>query len=228
MAEGVKPLLALLCFAGCAAMQAPASESYSALGTEPFWSIAIADGQLRYEAPDGPNFSVPAPVPYTTFNGRNFVTDRAVLILTHAQCSDGMSDNIYADTVLAVVDGVILRGCGGETLQPGALANSHWQIQEIDGEQVFEERYFLEFGPDRVSGLAGCNRFSGPYRREGGSLAAGPLTATRMACAGPGMAHERRVLDLLGGPLAITRSENDDTMLLSRDGGTIRLQQILN
>ena len=79
MADGVKPLFALLGFAGCAAMQAPAGEGYRALGTEPFWSIAIADGQLSYEAPDGPNFSVPAPVPYTAFNGLNYVTDRAVL-----------------------------------------------------------------------------------------------------------------------------------------------------
>ena len=228
MAQALKPLAALLCFGGGAAMQTPTDESYGALGTEPFWSIVIADGQLRYEAPDGPNFSVPAPVPYTTFNGLNYVTDRAVLILTHAQCSDGMSDNTYPDTVLAVVDGVILRGCGGEALPPGTLANSHWQIQEIDGEQVFEERYFLEFGPDRISGLAGCNRFSGSYRQDGDGLAAGPLAATRMACAGPGMAHERRVLELLRGPLAISRSEEDDTLLLTGAGGTIRLQQVLN
>lgn len=127
-----------------------------------------------------------------------------------------------------MVDGVILRGCGGERLAPGTLANSHWQIQEIDGRPVFEELYFLEFGPDRVSGLAGCNRFAGPWRREGDSLVAEPLAATRMACAGPGMGHERRVLELLGTPLAITRSEEDDTLLLSNGGGTIRLRQVLN
>ena len=228
MAEALKPLLALLCFAGCAAMQAPAGESYGALGTEPFWSITIAGGQIGYETPDGPNFSVPAPAAQTIFNGLSYAADRIILTITHAQCSDGMSDNIYADTVMAVVDGVALRGCGGETLPPGTLANSHWQIQEIDGELVFERGYYLEFGPDRISGLAGCNRFRGSYRRDGDSLVAGPLAATRSTCPGPGMEHERRVLALLRGPLAITDPDEDDTMVLTGSGGTIRLQQVLN
>lgn len=217
----MKPALALLVFAAV-------PESYAALGTEPFWSIAIEGGRLTYEAPGTATIAMPAPVPETIFNGLSYATDRIVLTLTHAQCSDGMSDSIYADTVQAVVDGVMLRGCGGERLEPGTLANSHWQIQEIDGEPVFEAIYFLEFGPDRISGRAGCNRFAGPYRREGDSLVAGPLAATRMACAGPGMAHERRVLDLLRTPLAIDRSEEDDTLLLSNGGGAIRLRQVLN
>lgn len=224
----MRPLLALLGFAGCAAMQAPGSEGYRAVGTEPFWSITIADGQISYETPDGPSVPVPAPAPQTIFNGVSYAADRILLTITHAQCSDGMSDNIYADTVVAMVDGVSLRGCGGETLPPGTLANSHWQIQEIDGESVFELGYFLEFGPDRISGLAGCNRFSGTYRRDGDSLAAGPLATTRMACAEPGVAHERRVLALLREPLAITASEEGGAMVLAGGGGTIRLQQVLN
>ena len=57
----MKPLACPARFAGCATMPAPAGESYRALGTEPFWSIAIANGRLSYEAPDGPSFSVPAP-----------------------------------------------------------------------------------------------------------------------------------------------------------------------
>ena len=79
-----------------------------------------------------------------------------------------------------------------------------------------------------ISGLAGCNRFSGSYRRDGDSLVAGPLAATRMACAGPGMAHERRVQALLQGPVAIADPNEDDTMVLTGGGGTIRLQQVLN
>lgn len=33
----------------------------------------------------------------------------------------------------------------------------------------------------RVSGLAGVNRFGGPYAADGGSLKFGPLVATKMA-----------------------------------------------
>ena len=224
MAARMKPALLVLVFAGASAMQAP--ESYSALGTEPFWSVAIEDGRLTYESPDGPNFSAPAPAPTTAFNGRSHVVDRLVLNAVHAQCSDGMSDNIYADTVIVVVDGVIARGCGGGIVAPGTLANSHWLIREIDGQSVFEEGYFLEFGPDRLNGLAGCNRFAGAYRREEDRLVAGPIAATRMACPAPGISHERRVLEILGRPVAIAFS--DDHLLLSGGDGTIRLDQVIN
>ena len=35
-------------------------EPYRALGTEPFWSITVANGRMTYESPEG-GFSVPAP-----------------------------------------------------------------------------------------------------------------------------------------------------------------------
>lgn len=225
MAPRMRALLPGLLFASCAAA-APAGDSYSALGTEPFWSVTIESGRLTYESPNRPNFSAPAPTPTTAYNGRSYVVDRLVLNAIHAQCSDGMSDNIYADTVTVVVDGVIARGCGGGTVAPGTLANSHWLIQEIDGQSVFEEGYFLEFGPDRLIGLAGCNRFSGPYRRQSDRLVAGPIAATRMACPDPAMGHERRVLEILSGPVVIAVS--DGHLLLSGGGGTMRLNQVIN
>jgi len=226
VAPGMSRLLPLLCFIGCAAAAPPAD--YSALGTEPFWSVSIENDRMTYESLNGPNFSEAAPVSATTFNGRIWASDRLVVAATHAQCSDGMSDNIYADTVMVVVDGVIARGCGGGTVAPGTLANSHWVIQEIDGRSVIEARYFLEFGPERLSGLAGCNRFLGAYELDGETLTAGPIATTRMACPEPGMSDERRLLALLSGPLAIAHSDEDDSMLLTGGDGTIRLVQVIN
>jgi len=139
-----------------------------------------------------------------------------------------MSDNIYADTVTVTVDGVTHRGCGGGTVTPGTLANSHWLIEAIDGEMVFESGYFLEFGAERLTGQAGCNRLSGSYGREGNRLNVDPGAATRRTCPEPGMGHERRVLAILGGPLTVSVPAEGEAMILTGSAGSLRLSQVIN
>jgi uncharacterized membrane protein len=224
VAAGVSGLLAALLLLGA---QAAAEEPYHALGTEPFWSVSIENGRISFESMNGPNFSADAPAPQPIYNGRVYAADRLILNLTHAQCSDGMSDSIYADTVTVTVDGVTHRGCGGGTVTLGTMANSHWSIDEIDGEPVFERGYFLEFDAERFTGRAGCNRLSGAYAREGERLTLGPVAATRMACPEPGMGHERRALAILGGPVMVSPEEGEG-MILTGAGGRLLLRRIVN
>lgn len=105
------PALALL-LAGCATVSAADDEPYRALGTEPFWSITVAGGRMTYDSPEG-GFSVPAPAPQELGDGRIYETRRITLQVSHGECSDGMSDRRYPQTVRAVIDGRELRGCGG-------------------------------------------------------------------------------------------------------------------
>jgi heat shock protein HslJ len=105
------PML-LLPLAACATVPAAVEEPYRALGTEPFWSITIANGRMTYQSPEG-SFSVPAPRGQETGDGRIWETSRIRLHIWHEQCSDGMSDNSYPQAVRAVVDGITLNGCGG-------------------------------------------------------------------------------------------------------------------
>lgn len=46
------------------------------------------------------------------------------------------------------------------------------------------------FEDGQVSGKGGCNRFVGPYVRDGDGLALGPLASTMMACPEPAMSIE--------------------------------------
>ena len=117
MAAGLKALAPVLLLAGCATMSAADAEPYRALGNEPFWSIIVANGRMTYATPEG-GFSVPAPRPRETGGGRIYQTRRITLNVWHAECSDGMSDRRYAQTVRAVVDGRELRGCGGAWTGP--------------------------------------------------------------------------------------------------------------
>lgn len=218
----MRPLATLFLALSACASGTAAGQPYSALGTEPFWSVEIDGGRITYETPDG-GFSVPAPPPTVTAEGRRYETPRITLDVTPWVCTDGMSDNLYADTVTAVVDGTTLYGCGGGTIPQDRLVNSRWIIEEIDGAPVNEGQYRLDFGADRISGTAGCNRFSGPYSRSGETLTAGPLAATRMACPEPRMAHERRVMQLLSRPLRLEFGDGDGLFLIG--DGRIQLRR---
>ena len=112
------PLL-LLPLAACVTMPPGEAETYRAVGTEPFWSITIANGRMTYETPDG-GFSVPAPRGQENGSGRSWETRRIRLTMWHEECSDGMSDNRFPQTVRATVDGRELRGCGGDRVSPAS------------------------------------------------------------------------------------------------------------
>ena len=218
------PAFSLL-LAACATV-ADADQRYTALGTEPFWSIAIEGGSLTYEAPDG-RLRVPAPAPLATGEGRRYQTDRVRLDIVPWVCSDGMSDNLYADTVTAVVDGRTLYGCGGSVVPEDALVNSSWTIERIGDVDVWQldepAAYRLAFRVDRVIGRAGCNGFSGPYSRAGDTLTFAPLATTRMACPEPKMEHERLALRGLQGPVRIAWRGAE--LVLTGSRGTLTLQR---
>jgi len=113
----VRPILGALLLAGCATLPAGERETYRALGTEPFWSITIANGRMTYSTPDG-GFSVAAPRGQELGDGRLWETRRIRLQASNGECSDGMSDRTYSQTVRAVVDGRALEGCGGDYTEP--------------------------------------------------------------------------------------------------------------
>lgn len=78
----------------------------------------------------------------------------------------------------------------------------------------------MEFAADgRVSGSAGCNRFSGSFKQDGQSLSFGPAAATRRMCVGPEgvMAQEQQFLKALE-TVTTARHEADRLELRTADG----------
>ena len=216
-----------LLLAGCATMSSPGGgESYRALGTEPFWSVNIDGGQLRYSTPDG-NFSDTLLSAEETGDGRIYRSRRFMLQTSLQECSDGMSDRRYRDTVRATVDGNRLEGCGGPSLAPETLADTNWTIVAINGAAVSGDRYQMQFEANRLSGRAGCNSFSGPYSVGSDGLQAGPLMMTRMACPGPAMTHERAVADILRGRVRLYYPDGETLLMRGAAGGEIRLRRVI-
>jgi len=215
--------------AGTASAFPTPGTTYGAAGTEPFWGLTFRGGRMIYEAADQPSVSAPQPRPTAISAGRRYATPRMIVEITReGRCNDGMSDHYYQETVkiwLGRRAGRPLYGCGGPRVPPPELTGSRWQIVSIGGQAVSGDDYFLEFEQDRLSGRAGCNRFSGPYRENRPALSPGAVIATRMACPGPRMEHERRAVRILSAPLSMNFLDGR-TLVLGNRAGQIRLRSV--
>jgi heat shock protein HslJ len=228
VAPGMRALLAAAILALAASSQAMpgSSGTYHAYGTEPFWDLRIGGGRMVYDVVDEPPVSVALPRPRAIRQGRRYATPRMTVEITReGRCNDGMSDRYWSETVRIWFGrraGRPLDGCGGVRVSPPTLAGSRWKIVAIGGRAVSGDAYFLEFDENRLSGQAGCNRFSGPYVEARPNLRPGAIVVTRMVCPGQRMEDERLALRVLSQPLSMAFPRGDILLLAGR-GGTMRL-----
>lgn len=93
-----------------------ADEAITLTGTEPFWTIAIAQDVATYTTPENPAGSVFEVSRFAGNNGLGFtgkLGGRAVAItVTPGTCSDGMSDRAYPFTATIKLGEESLAGCG--------------------------------------------------------------------------------------------------------------------
>ncbi len=230
------PAAALLTLAACAPAAGPPPQGpgeqpadYMALGTEPGWTLRITPSRLEYDGDYGETkIAVPNPGAKPGVNGERYVTGRLTVDVTHGECSDGMSDRRYADTVTVVADGKTVKGCGGGILPPADLAGTSWTFVSIGGTPVATDRpTSLQFDGGRMSGSAGCNRFSGGYAVDGTTLKAGPLMATEMACPGAGMTQEAAFFALMAAPVGLTFADDGTLILTGGEGRTAILRRAI-
>jgi heat shock protein HslJ len=219
--------LALLAAATPAAAQPPAPEGeiYSGFGSEPFWGLTFEDGKIVFTENEE-RIEVPRPRPTTTPAGVHiYRTPRFAVEISHeGRCNDGMGEYEYSDTVRIRFGrsrtARPYEGCGGELLPPATLAGSDWYLVDVNGVIVGGETYVLRFDDaGRLSGQAGCNRFSGPYTQRGHLLIPGAIAATRMACPGGDTSPEARMMQLLRGSILINYRGGMIMTLQENNGG---------
>lgn len=215
---------ALLLALAAAAAPAPAAITYSAYGSEHFWGLEITGRRMVFTDGNEGRFPAVTPRRQPQRNGYRYVTRRFTVLVRHEICEDE-GERRHSDTVRVTLGSRTFEGCGGTLLPPLVLDTTDWRIIAINGARVDGDNYVMQFGEGRITGQAGCNRFSGTYTQRGVRLTAGPIMATRMACPGPRMAHERGVLNLLRGPVQISYPAGD-VLVLTGSGGTIRLRRV--
>lgn len=125
--EATQPSAAIASAAAAAAATATAApeqwEKLQAVGTEPFWSVEIQTGQLRYSTPEsieGTTFPAtrrsegPRVIFSGTLEGQPFT-----LTLEPATCSDGMSDTVYPFAATRSIGTDMQRGCARNKIEAG-------------------------------------------------------------------------------------------------------------
>ena len=87
-------------------------------------------------------------------------------------------------TFVVLFIAVIFSGCSGVT----SVVGTSWNVQKI-GQRVLEAdpdkglpTVVFDAEGNRVSGFAGCNRYSGGYSLTGNALRFGSIASTKMAC----------------------------------------------
>lgn len=99
-------------------------------------------------------------------------------------------------------------------------ADTRWRLVALSPDlPLGAVRVEVVFDADarRVSGSAGCNRFTGSFTTDGDHVSIGPLATTRMACPPPQMRIEAAVLRTLGA--ARTWTERDSTLVIETGAG---------
>lgn len=87
--------------------------NYRAIGTEPFWAVAVAAGIVTLTRP-GKEMRQYAVSRNDDGREIRYLGDGFTMILTPGPCSDGMSDAIWSDRVQIAFGEGTLNGCGGE------------------------------------------------------------------------------------------------------------------
>lgn len=209
-----------------APVPAPATAVYRAVGTEPFWSLTLDGRDMVFTEANRPGQRIVVPQPRVIigFAGEIYQAPRMGVNIVHGACSDGMSDRLYPDKVQLRVDERSFEGCGGDPVaSESRIADTRWSVLSVNGRQTGGgERFTLAFTRDRLSGQFGCNRMSGTYRASPSGLTAGPLIATRMACAD--MRFEDQAGRILAQPVILRTLPNLD-LELANAAGSIRLRR---
>jgi heat shock protein HslJ len=122
----------------------------------------------------------------------------------------------------------LAAGCGGDDDGGGALASldgTSWSLADGEGVTIpVGVTMTVAFAGGTASGSTGCNRFTGIYAEEGGSVSFGPLATTRMACADEVMTAERAYLAALDSVSSWSATDAELVLLDAAGGELLRYE----
>jgi heat shock protein HslJ len=113
-----------------------------------------------------------------------------------------------------------LAGCAASKPAPQPSVIGLWSAQEMAGAPlVADSRITLSlYGDGKAVGRAGCNNYSGTYKRTGDVISFGPVISTKMACPPEIMTQEQSYLDILSASPRYERRP-DGALVLTAEGG---------
>ena len=200
---------------------------FHATGNEPSWRLDIDAMEMVLVTDLGATrVARPTPPVQSAAGTRSYAAsgdDRPLLVrISDQTCTDSMSGMPYPNSVMVLLDGRELRGCGGDPAR--LIQGGEWSVIEINGAApVADVRATLNFGGDgRLSGRGPCNNFTGSYRVTGEGLAISQLAGTMMMCEPTRMQQEREFLDVIAGVSRFELTSGGRLVLHAADGRTLQ------
>lgn len=207
----------------------PDPGAYRAVGTEPFWSLTIGRDRIVYDDIEDRETVVRKPRAQTANGNLVYRTRAMTVVIRNQECSDGMSDRRFADTVRLKIGRRMLTGCGRAYPDARSLDGSEWRIASVGGQSVTLPRpATIAFTEDRVSGWTGCNRFTGGYTLQSGRLSTPRLAMTRVACMDAAGTVEAAVTDLLNDPMVAYPMRDGSIRLVGTEGKIATLVRVVS
>ncbi len=115
---------------------------------------------------------------------------------------------------------------GVEPVIAGTLEGGPWLVEDINGGGIMDyARVDLNFADGGVSGLAGCNRYGGPFQQTGAVVTVGALVTTRKMCAPALMETERKFLGTLGAATGVRFDATGAAFLVAGDGRVLKIRR---
>jgi heat shock protein HslJ len=108
-----------------------------------------------------------------------------------------------------------------------------WQITGYNnGRQavtsvIIDTEITAEFVDGTVSGLSGCNNYSGSYELDGDKISVGPLAVTEKFCAEPEGIMEQETEYLAALQAATTYRIDGERMEMRDDDGALQIQGVI-
>ena len=94
-------------------------EEFTAVGTEPFWSLTISRNGIVYSTPDAKSVKYPYIAPKAALSRpldllrvyKLTGKTSGFLVIKKGDCSDGMSDRVYPYDATVILGNQVLEGC---------------------------------------------------------------------------------------------------------------------
>lgn len=185
------------------AMNTDSSVFFKGVGTEPFWSIEIADNMIKFTSLTEAHkeFTVPGVEPIRAADANVKLYKAEVesgsmnIQIAQGACSDNMSDNEFGYKVKVEIkkgnetDFTIYEGCGNYITD--YRLNDLWVLEKLGEEEVTVDMFTKELPNMEINtkdnkffGYAGCNNMRGSIFFEKGLLRFTQVISTKKACMG--------------------------------------------
>ncbi|MFO1046823.1 MAG: META domain-containing protein [Geminicoccaceae bacterium] len=144
-----------------------------------------------------------------------------------------MRQRTFAASILVAMLSVPLAAMGQQGKGPrerigDRLQGTHWKVATIDGRPAADPSLMtVVFAPegDEVSGIAGCNKYVGPFASRGDKVTMGILRVTRGDCPADQAAMQKALIDMLHAAYQASVADGVLT-LVSRKGSSSTLEPL--